>query len=101
MKKISTIVMALALVMALTQCKKNESPDHSDNTGETVTIMLSVGGDGNSKVIVNPALGTVNFEEGDKIYVGSGGKYVGMLTHDGNHHFVGNITNPSEGQPYL
>lgn len=99
MKKTSTIVMALALIMAMTQCKKNESMVDADNTGETVTIMLKVGNDDGSKVIVNPALGTVNFEEGDKIYVGSGGKYVGMLTHDGNHHFVGNITNPIDGQP--
>lgn len=99
MKKTSTIVMALALIMAMTQCKKNESMVDSDNTGETVTIMLKVGNDDGSRVIVNPALGTVNFEEGDKIYVGSGGKYVGVLTHDGDHHFVGNITNPTEGQP--
>jgi hypothetical protein len=99
MKKTSTIVMAFALLMAMTQCKKNESTGDADNTGETVTIMLNVGNDDGSKVIVNPALGTVNFEEGDKIYVGSGGKYVGMLTHDGNHHFVGNITNPIDGQP--
>ena len=97
MKKTSTIVMALALIMAMTQCKKNESMVDSDNTG--VTIMLKVGNDDGSRVIVNPALGTVNFEEGDKIYVGSGGKYVGVLTHDGDHHFVGNITNPTEGQP--
>ena len=40
MKKTSTIVMALALIMAMTQCKKNESMVDSDNTGETVTIML-------------------------------------------------------------
>lgn len=99
MKKISTIVMALGMIMVLTQCKKNESPVDSDNMGETVPIILKVEGDSGSKVIVNPALGTVNFEGGDKIYVGSGGKYVGVLTHDGDHHFVGNITNPTEGQP--
>ena len=87
------------MIMVLTQCKKNESPVDSDNLGETVTIMLKVDGDNGSKVIVNPTLGTVSFEGGDKIYVGSGGKYVGMLTHDGDHHFVGNITNPTEGQP--
>ena len=99
MKKISTIVTALALIMAMTQCKKDESPVNFDTTNETVTILLKVDGDSGSKVIVNPALGTVNFEGGDKIYVGSGGKYVGVLTHDGNNHFVGNITNPTEGQP--
>jgi hypothetical protein len=49
-------------------------------------------------VVVNPSTGTVDFETGDKIYVGSGGKYVGFLTHNGTN-FVGNITNPTENQP--
>ena len=59
MKKTSTIVMALALLMAMTQCKKNESTVDANNTGETVNIMLEVGNDDGSRVIVNPALGTV------------------------------------------
>ena len=53
---------------------------------------------GLAKVDVTPSEGTVVFEAGDVIYVGSGGKYVGFLTHDGNHQFMGNITNPVEGE---
>ena len=94
MKRISTIVMALLMVLTMSQCKKNEET----NQGETVTITLDVKGNNGAKVVVNPATGTVDFESGDKVYVGSGGKYVGFLTHNGTN-FVGNITNPTEGQP--
>lgn len=94
MKRISTIIMALVMVMTMTQCKKNEET----NQDETVTITLDVKGNNGSKVDVNTLTGTVNFETGDKVYVGSGGKYVGTLTHNGIK-FIGNITNPMEGQP--
>jgi len=94
MKRISTIIMTLVMVMTMAQCKKNEEPNQS----ETVTITLDVKSNNGSKVMVNPTTGTVNFESGDKVYVGSGGKYVGLLIHNGTN-FVGNITNPTENQP--
>lgn len=94
MKKISIILVAFVMVLSMTQCKKNEATDQN----ETVTITLDVKHNNGAKVDVNPATGTVDFETGDKVYVGSGGKYVGILTHNGTH-FVGNITNPTEGQP--
>lgn len=94
MKKISIIMVAFAMVLSMTQCKKNEAT----NQYETVTITLTVKHNNGAKVDVNPATGTVDFETGDKVYVGSGGKYVGILTHNGTN-FVGNITNPTEGQP--
>ena len=94
MKKISIIMVAFAMVLSMTQCKKNEAT----NQYETVTITLTVKHNNGAKVDVNPATGTVDFETGDKVYVGSGGKYVGFLTHNGTN-FVGNITNPTEGQP--
>lgn len=86
--------MAFALVLTMAQCKKNEET----NQDEIVTISLDVKYNNGSKVDVNTMIGTVNFETGDKVYVGSGGKYVGFLTHNGTY-FVGNITNPTEGQP--
>jgi len=94
MKRINMILMAFALVLTMAQCKKNEET----NQDKTVTITLDVKNNNGSKVDVNTITGTVNFETGDKVYVGSGGKYVGFLTHNGTN-FVGNITNPTEGQP--
>ena len=99
MKKNSIIFMAFALLAMMAQCKKDNNgqatPDNSENA---VAITLSVGDNG-SKVAVNTVTGDIDFESGDKIYVGSGGKYVGSLTHDGDNHFVGSITNPVEGEP--
>jgi hypothetical protein len=96
MKKISMILMAFALAVTMSQCKKNEEKPTSND--EVVTITLDVAKNNGSKVVVNPSTGTVDFETGDKIYVGSGGKYVGFLTHNGTN-FSGNITNPTENQP--
>ena len=96
MKKISIILTVFALAMTMSQCKKNEGQPTSND--EVVTITLDVKQNNGSKVVVNPNTGTVDFETGDKIYVGSGGKYVGFLTHNGTN-FVGNITNPTEDQP--
>lgn len=96
MKKINIILMTFALVMTMSQCKKNEEQPVSGD--EMVTITLNVDNNDGSRVIVNTVTGTVDFESGDKIYVGSGGKYVGFLTHNGTN-FSGNITNPTENQP--
>ena len=89
--------MALVMVMTMAQCKKN-NPTAPDNHNNVVTITLDVKNNNGSRVDVNTTTGTVNFETGDKVYVGSGGKYVGFLTHNGTN-FVGNITNPTENQP--
>ena len=66
-------VMALALVLGFTQCKKDQPTPQTQG----VRITLNVdGGNNNSRVIVNPTghtnpdYATVTFEEGDVIYVG-------------------------------
>lgn len=93
MKRICIIITALALVLIFTQCKKGND---TNPTTERVKITLSV--DDGSKVNVNPGTGTVTFQDGDVIYVGSGGKYVGSLTRTSGV-FTGDITNPVEGEP--
>ncbi len=97
MKKISTIVVALFLVFAMSQCKKNEQ-NTSESQGEAVTITLDVRGNNGAKVDVNTTTGTVDFENGDLIQVASGGKYVGTLSYNGTQ-FIGSISNAVEGYP--
>lgn len=85
--------MAFALVLGLTQCKKKnvDTIATPNNLGEAVYITVNVGGD---KHTVNPGTGEVNFENGDEIYVGNGGHYIGTLTYDGSA-FSGIINGPS------
>ncbi len=81
--------------MLLTQCKKSEAESPSD--GKPVNITLNVGGD--SKIDVNTVNGKVTFTSGDKIYVASGGVYVGTLTAQDGKTFSGTIFGPKEGEP--
>jgi hypothetical protein len=89
--------MALTLVLGLSQYKKNDQ-NNVENQNDPVTITLNVSGNNGSKVIVNPATGTVDFENNDQIIVASGGKYVGTLTYNGSL-FTGAISNATEGYP--
>ena len=92
MRKMTYFVMALALVLGLTQCKKEQLDDLNDE-GELVPITLTVGD--NSRVIVNPTgadgYATVAFEDGDEILVGYNNAYVGKLTYS-NRNFSGNVS---------
>ena len=87
MKKLSTIIMALALVLGMSQCKKQETPTNG-NSGEMVHITLNVNDSESLAVNVNdnggrhavaPNLGVIQFTNGDKLYVGNNGHYVGYL----------------------
>ena len=93
MKKLNAYLLALALLIGMTQCKK-EQPASGTTTdgGETVYITMKV--DNGDRHIVYPGTGAVVYGEGDVIYVGNGGHYVGSLTYQ-NGTFSGAITNPS------
>jgi hypothetical protein len=96
MKKLGTIVALMVLLMAMTQCKKEEQPlPSSEDKG--VAITLNIKGNG-TRMDVNTNTGAVTYETGDVVYVASGGKYVGMLTHNGTN-FGGTITDPKVGEP--
>ena len=95
MKKISIIITALAFFVALTQCKKEEQVTP---TNEGVAITLDIMNGNGTRMDVNTATGAVTYESGDVIYVASGGRYVGTLTHNGTR-FSGTISDPTVGEP--
>lgn len=98
MKKLSTLlIIAFALVLGLSQCKKKvDTIATPSDLGKTVYITVNVGGD---KHIVYPGTGAVVYGNDDKIYVGNHGTYVGTLTYaDGK--FSGTIYGP-ETTDYL
>ena len=94
MKRMTYFVMALALVLGFTQCKKEQPTPQTQ--GVRITLNVN-GGNSNSRVIVDPNgnngqynYATVNFETGDVIYVGYNNAYVGTLTYS-NGTFGGTV----------
>ncbi len=87
-------MLALAMVLAFTGCKKKIEPVVHDN-GNSVNITLNVNGGGKHGIVLDQESGysPVAYSEGDVIYVGDGGSYVGYLTcqSDGTT-FTGTIT---------
>ncbi len=92
MRRITYFVMALALVLGFSQCKK-EQVNTPENETKTVNITLKVGSNGGSKHDINTTTGAVSFQNGDVIYVGNGSTYIGTLTYDGTI-FSGSIDQP-------
>ena len=95
MKKLTYFVMALAMVLGFTQCKK-EQPLEPENEVKTVGITLNVGGNSGSRHSIDTDNGDVDFQNGDVIYVGNGSTYIGTLTHNGTY-FSGTINEPANG----
>ena len=97
MKKLSTIIMALALVLGMSQCKKQETPTTGNTTPTNPGVHITVnvgdkdGKDNNGeKHNIAPEYGLFSFSSGDVLYVGHNGKYVGTLTF-ANGFFDGTI----------
>ena len=92
MKRLTLIIMAGLLMLGLTQCKKEQTNTNANAEGEWVTITVKV--DAGDRHIVYPGTGAVVYSNGDKIYVGNNGHYVGTLTYN-NGAFSGQIQSPS------
>ena len=91
MKRLSLLLISIALLFGMTQCKKKVETITPATVDETVHISLRVDG---SKHSVFPSTGAVVYTDGDVIYVGNNGKYVGSLTYaDGA--FSGDLTGVS------
>jgi len=88
-------VMALAMVMGFTQCKKEQLVEPQ---GEQVRITLDVNNGNSNGARAEVVPPHVTFVSGDQILVACGGQYVGTLTHNGTN-FSGDITDPTIGEP--
>lgn len=104
-KTYTTCVLALAMVLAFTGCKKKIEP--VVNSGETAHITLNVG-NGNRHIIEPNESGyvPVSYSAGDVIYVGDGTQCVGQLSWDSyddnnNSIFSGSINEPSGNKIYF
>lgn len=95
MKKLSTLLIAVALLFVMSQCKKNvETVTYSNLDGKKVHISLKV--DNNEKYDVFVSTGAVTYDEGDIIYVGDGTRYLGYLENL-KGLFSGDIEEPEIG----
>ena len=100
MKKFSTIIiMAIALVLGLAYCKKQETPDTPDADVNWVRITMRVEGGGRNMDTLYPGSGAVVYKNGDIIYVGNSGKFRGKLEYQ-NGLFSGVVCDP-EPTDYL
>ena len=93
MKKLSIIIMGIALVLGLAYCKKQETPDTPDADINWVRITMKVAGGDRDMDTVYPGTGAVVYENGDIIYVGNNGKYRGKLEYH-NGEFSGLVADP-------
>lgn len=96
MKKLGIIVMAFAMLLGMSQCKKENTSASNDEVVK-VPITLNVNGNSGSRVAVTTETGVVTFENGDVIHVVSNSVYVGTMTYNGTV-FSGEIMEPTEGQ---
>ena len=100
-RRVPTMVLAVALLLGMTNCKKKVETINSIPASEGIHITLSLGN--GSKADVNPP--HVNFKGGDRLFVVSDGKYMGVVTanQDGdNIVFSGDLEpgkTPASGQP--
>ena len=97
MKKMTYFVMALAVVLGLAQCKKEQT--NATNQTEGVRITLNVENNGSKHEVV-PGTGVVNFQDNDVIYVGDGNTYIGTLSRE-DGVFSGTISEPVGDNPKL
>lgn len=89
------LLLACAMLLTMTQCKKRI--ETATNDGETVHITLKMANNG--KHIIDPnesGYVPVIYKDGDEIYVGNDGHYIGKLTYnETDNNFSGDIITPS------
>ena len=91
MKKINLITIAIALLFGLGQCKKKVEQSAAVTPEVTEGLFhISVNAGHGDKHVVYPESGAYVFQNGDKLYVGNNGHYIGTLEYY-NGAFSGDI----------
>ncbi len=103
MKRMTYFVMAFAMVLGFTQCKKEQIAT-TENEGEKVTITLKLNNGSRGHIQPGENTAAVVYDNDDIIMVGFNGAYVGdLLTTDGST-FSGNVSisgEPTDGKIYF
>ena len=92
----AALLLAFALLLGMTQCKKNVEQIATNDLEPANGLLITLRVDNTSKVDVEPEgtshpdWATVNFENGDRVYVANNGKYCGYLDYQ-NGAFTGTI----------
>ena len=100
MKKMTYFVMALAMALGFTQCKKEQIAS-TENEGEKVTITLKLNNGSRGHIEPGENTAAVVYDDGDVIMVGFNGAYVGDLTTTDGSTFSGNVNisgEPTDGK---
>ena len=90
MKRLGMILLACALILGMSQCKKENTNANVNEDGEKVYIVLKV--EDGQRSDVTPSTGVYTYEEGDKLIVGYNGAYCGVLSYNSSNEFSGYIT---------
>lgn len=90
MRKLSVVLLMVALALGLAQCKKT-ADTVAQFGGEKIQITLNVE---DGRHIVTPGNGQVEYQNGDIIYVGDGNTYIGALVCT-NGTFTGEVATPT------
>lgn len=97
MKKLEYVILALALMLGLAQCKKNNAVL---NAVDDDMIYITINVAENSKIDVNTTTGAVTFKRYDHLFIVSDGVYIGNVSKDqADGPFTGSIKRPTEGKP--
>lgn len=90
MRKLSVVLLMVALALGLAQCKKT-ADTVAQFGGEKIQITLNVE---DGRHIVTPGNGQVEYRDSDIIYVGDGNTYIGALVCT-NGTFTGEVATPT------
>ena len=95
MKKISLVIIAIALILGMTNCKKEVDTVAQNNNGKKVHITLKVN---NGSKGVDPTTGEVTYDDGNTIYVGTEDHECGYLYYDDLEGVFSGDIEPVEGE---